>query len=469
MRASSLGPYSAYKASGVPWLGDVPVHWDLVPNRSVLKPEKQVVGNDSDKYTLLSLTKQGVIPRDMENPEGKFPSSFDTYQVVEPGNLIFCLFDIDETPRAVGLSEMYGMITGAYTRFTLRVPRTSRFIFLLYLFLDTGKLLKPLYSGLRKVITKSAFLSAKLALPPESERVAIVRYLRYVDRRIGRYVRAKEQLIGLLEEEKQAVINQAVTRGLDPKVRLKTSGVKWLGDVPEHWEVVQLGRTGVFSKGSGGTKDDEVTDGIPCVRYGDLYTTHKYFINQTRSYISPTKANAYTPINRSEILFPTSGETIEEIGKSAVNLMDSKILCGGDLIIWRPTIPMEPKFGGYALDCPAAQTQKSLMGRGITIMHIYSGQLKYLWLPLPTLSEQTAIVDYLDKAIADIDAAIARAHRQIQLLEEYRTRLIADVVTGKLDVREAAAGLPDEADAMAEDSLSVDGVDEDLRDADGLS
>ena len=235
--ANDLRPYSSYKHSGVPWIGDVPAHWALMPNRALLKLEKQPVGNDSRKYTLLSLTKRGIIRRDMENPEGKFPSSFDTYQIVESGDLVFCLFDIDETPRAVGLSELNGMITGAYTRFKVSDDTSRRFLYLFYLHLDNSKLLKPLYSGLRKVITKSAFLSAKVALPPQSERMAIVRYLEYADRQIRRYVRAKERLIGLLEEEKQAIINQAVTRGLDPSVRLKASGVEWLGDVPEHWEV----------------------------------------------------------------------------------------------------------------------------------------------------------------------------------------------------------------------------------------
>ena len=198
----------------------------------------------------------------------------------------------------------------------------------------------------------------------------------------------------------------------------KPSGVPWLGDVPAHWDVAQLGRIGVFSKGSGGTKDDEVPDGIPCVRYGDLYTTHKYFISQTKGYVSPAKTSAYTPINRGDVLFPTSGETIEEIGKSAVNLMETQVLCGGDLIIFRPTAPMEPKFVGYALDCPAAQTQKSLMGRGITIMHIYSSQLKYLWLPLPPVDEQAAIVRYLDAADQRIRAYVSAKERLIALLEE---------------------------------------------------
>ena len=232
-----LNPYPAYTPSGVAWLGDVPEHWEVVPNRSLLKLEKEVVGSKATDYTLLSLTKQGVIARDLENPEGKFPASFETYQVVNPGDLIFCLFAIDETPRAVGMSELSGMITGAYTRFICRRKKTCQFIYLLYLSLDNGKLLKPLYSGLRKVITKSSFLSAKLPLPPFAEQAAIVRYLDHMNRRSRRYVSAKQRLIALLEEEKQAVINQAVTRGLDPNVRLKPSGVEWLGDVPAHWQV----------------------------------------------------------------------------------------------------------------------------------------------------------------------------------------------------------------------------------------
>ncbi len=218
-----------------------------------------------------------------------------------------------------------------------------------------------------------------------------------------------------------------------PYPAYRPSGVPWLGDVPGHWDVVQLGRIGIFSKGSGGTRDDEVPDGISCVRYGDLYTTHKSFISQTRSYVSPEKAAAYTPINRGDVLFPTSGETIEEIGKSAVNLMNTQVLCGGDLIIFRPTIPIDPKFAGYALDCPAAQTQKSLMGRGITIMHIYSGQLKYLWLPLPPLPEQRAIVSYLDHADRRIRRYVSAKRKLIGLLEEEKQAVINHAVTRGLD------------------------------------
>ena len=242
---SILKPYPAYKPSGVPWLGDVPAHWDLVPNRMLMSLQKDVVGNRADDYTLLSLTKQGIIPRNLENVIGKFPSNFDTYQVVNPGDLIFCLFDIDETPRTVGLSRLNGMVTGAYTRFVCGDHNLREFLFLLYLSLDNSKLLKPIYSGLRKVIPKTTFLSAKVALPPVKEQAAIVRYLDHADERIRRYLSGKQKLIRLLEEEKKAVINQAVTGQVDvctgqPYKAYKPSGVEWLGDVPAHWRVMGL-------------------------------------------------------------------------------------------------------------------------------------------------------------------------------------------------------------------------------------
>ena len=206
-----------------------------------------------------------------------------------------------------------------------------------------------------------------------------------------------------------------------------------LENVPDDWSLVQLGRIGIFSKGHGGTKDDEVPFGIPCVRYGDLYTTHDRFIDQTRSYITPEKAVNYTRIQRGDILFPTSGETIEEIGKSAVNMMDDSVYCGGDLIIFRPTTPVNPRFAGYALDAPFSQDQKARMGRGVSIMHIYSNQLKYLWLALPPIDEQDAIVRYLDDADQRIREYVSAKERLIALLEEERQAVIHQAVTRGLD------------------------------------
>ena len=457
-------PYPAYKPSGIPWIGDIPEHWQIRRARWLFRKVERPACNVDEVITCF---RDGTVTlRKNRRTEGFTESLKEIgYQGIRQGDLV--IHQMDAFAGAAGVSDSNGKGTPVYSVCRPTLQANSFYYAHLVREMARRQWILSLAKGIRERSTDfrySEFAKQSLPLPPLSEQRAIVRYLDHVDRRITRYIDAKQKLIDLLEEEKQAIINQAVTRGLDPNVRLKPSGVEWLGNVPEHWEVFQLGRTGVFTKGSGGTKEDEVPDGIPCVRYGDLYTTHKYFVSQTRSYVSSDTANAYKAIDRGDVLFPTSGETIEEIGKSAVTLMHPPIVCGGDLIIFRPTVPIEPKFAGYALDCHAAQTQKSLMGRGITIMHIYSAQLKYLWFSLPPLPEQQAIVQHIDKATADSNTAIARARRQIELLQEYRTRLIADVVTGKLDVREAAAQLPDDdsdgQEPADESNPLPDGVDE---------
>jgi len=234
---ADLKPYPAYKDSGLPWLGEVPENWSLLPNRALMRRRKVHVGERHTEYRLLSLTKQGVIVRDVESGKGKFSADMGTCQEVRAGDLIFCLFDVPETPRTVGLSRHDGMITGAYTVFECSNPVLSAFLDLFYRAMDDRKLLSPLYSGLRNTIPPTRLLGTKTPVPPPDEQTAIVRFLDYVDRRIRRYIRAKQKLIKLLEEQKKAIIHHAVTRGLDPNVRLKPTGVEWLGEVPEHWEV----------------------------------------------------------------------------------------------------------------------------------------------------------------------------------------------------------------------------------------
>jgi type I restriction enzyme S subunit len=209
-----LDPSVRLKPSGVEWLGDMPDHWPLVPNRSLLKLEKRSVGSAWGEHLLLSLTKRGVIPRDMVNPEGKFPASFESYQEVRAGDLVFCLFDIDETPRAVGLSTQGGMVTGAYTCFSCD-PLVADWVYLFYLAMDNGKRLKPLYTGLRKVITKSAFLSAKMPLPPASERTAILAHVGASTREADKAIDQARRGIDLSREYRARLIADVVTGKVD--------------------------------------------------------------------------------------------------------------------------------------------------------------------------------------------------------------------------------------------------------------
>ena len=251
----------------------------------------------------------------------------------------------------------------------------------------------------------------------------------------------------------------AMAERLIPYPAYKPSGLDWLGDVPAHWEVRKLGRMGRLFKGNGGTKADETRQGMPCVRYGDLYTNHSFHITETRSRVDPLVAKtAYTSIQYGDVLFAGSGETIEEIGKSAANLICGPACCGGDVIVFRPDSAMNPAFLGYATDCRPTAQQKARMGRGFTVMHIYGTDLKYLSIAVPPVVEQAAIAHFLDHAISRIDryirakeklfgAAQRHASAADGLLGEYRDRLISDVVTGKLDVREQAAALSNDQDS----------------------
>ena len=162
-----------------------------------------------------------------------------TSQQVRNGDLVFCLFDVPETPRTVGLSRHDGMITGAYTVFESLERGNREYFEYFYRAMDDRKLLSPLYSGLRHTIPAERFLD-KIPQPSLEEQNAIVGFLQWVNGRLDRATRAKRKIMALLNEQKQAIIHRAVTRGLNPSVPLKPSGVPWLADVPAHWTVMPL-------------------------------------------------------------------------------------------------------------------------------------------------------------------------------------------------------------------------------------
>lgn len=224
-----------------------------------------------------------------------------------------------------------------------------------------------------------------------------------------------------------------MTGGRRPYPAYRDSGAPSVGEIPAHWEAATLGRLGRIFKGRGGNKQDEVPEGVPCVRYGDLYTQYDYFIERTRSCISSERAADYTDLRHGDVLFAASGETMEDIGKSAVNLLEATACCGGDVLVFRTDRRIFPKFLGYALGSPRAIAQKATMGRGFTVFHIYAAQLKNLWLPLPPFAEQVAIARYLDDADKRIRRYIGAKERSIELLREKKRATVARAVTRGLD------------------------------------
>ncbi|MFO0962324.1 MAG: restriction endonuclease subunit S [Phycisphaerales bacterium] len=202
--------------------------------------------------------------------------------------------------------------------------------------------------------------------------------------------------------------------------------------MPPHWNVRPLRLIGRLLKGSGGSKEDAVEEGVPCVRYGELYTTHRNFIERALSCVTRERASDYTPIEFGDVLFAASGETIEDIGKSAVNLLHGA-RCGGDVVILRPTDAFVPRFLGYATDAAPVAAQKSLAGRGSTVKHIYPDELREVVIAVPPVDEQQAIANFLDRETGRLDALVAVKQRLIDLLAEKRRAIIATAMTRGLD------------------------------------
>lgn len=419
-------PYAQYKESGLPWLDTVPKHWDMVPNRALMQDQRQVVGSRASDCILLSLTLRGVIARDMVNPKGKFPAQFNTYKVVKPDDFVFCLFDIDETPRCVGLSPLKGMITGAYDIFSPTHRINPRFLYHYYLFVDEGKLMKPLYTGLRKTIQRGAFASLKAPLPPPDEQAAIVRFLDHANWKIDGFIRAKRRLIGLLNEQKQAIIHRAVTRGLHSDVPLKPSGIAWLGDIPQHWEI------------------SRVKNEFKC-------------LNPQRIPLSATQRGAMTSriydyYGASSVIdkvenFIFDGELLL-IAEDGANLvlrnLPLAIIAKGKFWVNNHAHILKPKRGNLEYFAGYMETLNYQPWiSGAAQPKLTKDRIMSIAIAVAPVSEQAAIVDYFTERTSPLRAAIARTEREIALMQEYRTRLTSDLVTGKLDVREAAAKLPD--------------------------
>jgi type I restriction enzyme S subunit len=286
-------------------------------------------------------------------------------------------------------------------------------------------------------------------VPPFPEQAAIVRFLDHADRLIRRYIRAKQKLITLLEEQKQAIIHHAVTRGLDPDVRFKPSGVEWLGDVPEHWEVVRLGRL------------IQLTTGFPFKSEG--FSQQESDIRLLRGInIAPGKVRWEEVVRWPDSQSTEFADYALRVGDVALG-MDRPIISDGvraakigasdvpSLLLQRVArirahADLDIDFALYLISGKSFADYLAPIFTGISVPHISPEQIESFRIALPSPTEQLQIVDWLKSSTAIQRASIGAETRGVDLLREYRTRLIADVVTGKLDVREAAANLPDEAD-----------------------
>jgi type I restriction enzyme S subunit len=287
------------------------------------------------------------------------------------------------------------------------------------------------------------FCGVALPLIPLQEQAAIARYLAWATNRLDRAIGAKRRIIALLQEQKQAIIHRAVTRGLDPSVPLKDSGIPWLGEIPEHWEVmglrmrytVELGKMLDAKKNTG-------RHSIPYLRNRDVQWDRVLTADLPVMDITPEEIDRYT-VQAGDLLVCEGGQ----VGRSAF-WNEQLPVCGFQKALHRvrrlDSGNDYPRFLFYQMQLVAGLGVFNADGNENTIAHLTCEKLRSHRFAFPSLDEQTAIAKFLDAELQHFHNTISRLEREIELLLEYRTRLIADVVTGKLDVREVAAGLPEE-------------------------
>jgi type I restriction enzyme, S subunit len=446
-----LKPYSDYKDSGLPWLGQIPRCWEVKRAKSIFQRIDQ--RSRTGKEELLTVSSaRGIVPRKTANVTMFKAESYLGYKLCWPGDLV--INSLWAWAGGLGVSRHHGIISSAYGVYRVRqdAPMTPAFVHEVVRSSPFSWELRVRSKGVwisRLQLTDISFLDAPMHLPTPDEQAAIVRFLEWANGRLERAIRAKRKVIALLNEQKQAFIHRAVTRGLDLSVLLKPSGVPWLGNIPRHWQVVALGRLasarcdGPFGSG---LKSMHYTDsGVRVIRLQNIGDGE--FRDRSATFIS-------------ERHYATLGDhSVVEGDLLVAGLGDEKIPAGracvappllgpamvkADCFRFRPnTGRAVPSFLARHLSATAAGATACL-STGATRLRINLSTTAARSVALPPVEEQKNIVDFIGKAISPSNTAISRLEREIELLREYRTRLVADVVTGKLDVREAAQRLPDE-------------------------
>lgn len=450
--------YPGYINTEIPWLDKIPNHWILLPNKAVFKERKEIVGSNHTQYNLLSLTLRGVIYRNLEGKKGKLPAEFNTYQLVYPGDFVFCFFDVDETPRTVGLSSLHGMITGAYTIFETQGVN-NKFLFYYYLSLDNQKCLRAIYKGLRKTIPINVFLSLKTPVPPLGEQQQIARYLDWKTTNVNKFIKSKKMLIALLREQKQNIINEAVTKGINPDVNMKDSGVDWLGEIPEHWDVRKFSTLARIIRGASPrpSGDPKYFNGsfMSWVTVGEITKDNSPYLYATETCLTEDGVKKSQRINAGTLIYSNSGATL---GVPKITKIDC---CANDGVLAFTNLSNNilSIFGYYYLTSLTERIRKELR-QGGTQPNLNTSIVKRFYCPLPSLKEQNLIVTYIEKEIALINKTISQAEKEIELIKEYQTRLISDVVTGKIDV--SSVKVPDFEPIEADADVSDEGVTEEL-------
>jgi len=343
------------------------------------------------------------------------------------------------------------MVTGAYNVYENKSP-DSRYLYHYYLSIDERKLLKPIYTGLRKVIQQDRFLRVRTPQPPEPEQKQIARFLDWKTAQINKFIRNKRRLIELLKEQKQNIINHAVTRGLDPNVKLKPSGVEWIGDIPEHWEIIKL--RNLLKPVSTRNRPDLPL--LSIVREKGVIVRDVDDLEENHNFI-PDDLSNYKVVLKGQFAMNKM-----KAWQGSYGISEFDGIVSPAYIVFDMLGKVQPEFFHFAIRSKAYVPFFTKASDGVRIgqWDLSIPRMKEIPFFIPTPDEQDEIVSFIKEQHTAIDQAITRAQREIELMREYRTRLISDVVTGQVDVR--GIEVPEVADeellALEEDAADADDV-----------
>ena len=447
--ASVPKSYPAYKPSGIKWLGDVPAHWEVLPNRAIFD---EVIKRNCPEEQMLSVTiTNGVIRQQelLENTSKKDGSRLDrvSYKLVEPGDIAYN--KMRAWQGAVGMSEYRGIISPAYVVQRPRHGTNSRYLHHLLRTPAFSKEAERWSYGITSdmwSLRPEHFKMIYTCVPPLAEQAVIVRYLDHVDRRIQCYIGATQKLIALLEEQKQAIIHQAITGQIDvrtsrPYPAYKPSGVDWVGVVPAHWEVRRLkSLLRRIDQGVSPQAENYLADGAAwgvlkagCVNRGVFKESEHKRLPANFSF-DPNLAVAVGDVLVSRA--SGSPHLVGSVGR--VPFLKFKLILSDKT--FRPVFnqDVDPDFMVLAMNSfyYRQQVEGAASGAEGLANNLPLSSLKAFIFVIPPSEEQRKIIGYLRNSTKELLASVAHAEREISLLHEYRTRLIADVVTGKIDVRE---------------------------------
>lgn len=465
---ADLKPYAEYKTSSQAWLGDVPEHWSVLPNRALFVELKD---RDHPDEEMLSVTiTRGIVRQKalLEGSSKKDGSNLDksAYKLVQPRDIAYN--KMRAWQGAIGASALRGIISPAYVVMRLRddsdLPNYFHHLFRTPQFAKEAERWSYGITSDMWSLRPEHFKMIYTPAPPPAEQAAIVRFLDWAIGRLERAIRAKQKEIVLLSEQKQAIIHRTVTRGLDSAVPLKLTGSRWFPELPSDWESMSLRRV-IRSAIDGPHFSPTYHDaGIPFLSARNV-RADRWLLSDVK-YISESDYVEFSRRVRPEpgdVLYTKGGTT----GVARVVDLTFRFQVWVHIAVLKlQANRVHPEYLAYCLNSPRCYEQSQLFTRGATNQDLGLGRMKDIELPVPpTLGEQQRIALFLDAECSSFDIAISRLEREIELLSEYRARLVADVVTGKLDVREAALRLPDKAppetvEDDADQNTGTDAIDE---------